>query len=417
RPVEAFPGSRQVALNRFLNLERKLSAENILYKAYRKFMSEYEELGHMSLAEGTGQYYIPHHAVQKIERDEVKLRVVFDASAKCHSGVSLNQCLLVGPKLQQDIVDVLVGFRVHKVAFTTDICKMYRQIDVLPQYRGYQYILWRDSPQVIVKEYVLNTVTYGVNSAPYLALRVLRHIADTDCEKLPEVKGVLYNHTYMDDICVGAESLEAAEALQLNLVTTLARSGLELKKWASNKPELLKNILQEDSSSDPLLFEQENATQVLGMRWNHDKECFSFCISDFKLIPTKRGVLSMIARIFDPLGLLAPTIFYAKCIMQRVWVARIGWDEQLPADIAEDWNRFYHSLGWLVGIQIPRYIGCSTGCKYEVCGFSDASEKGYAAVVYLRVTAPSGDVRIYLLGSKTKLAPMKAMSIPRLELC
>ncbi|XP_022170488.1 uncharacterized protein LOC111033862, partial [Myzus persicae] len=260
RPVEAFLGSRQVALNRFLNLELKLSADNILYKAYRKFMSEYEELGHMSLAEGTGQYYIPHHAVQKIERDEVKLRVVFDASAKCHSGVSLNQCLLVGPKLQQDIVDVLVGFRVHKVAFTTDICKMYRQIDLLPQYRGYQYILWRDSPQVIVKEYVLNTVTYGVNSAPYLALRVLRHIADTDCEKLPEVKGVLYNHTYMDDICVGAESLEAAEALQLNLVTTLARSGLELKKWASNKPELLKNILQEDRSSDPLLFEQENAT-------------------------------------------------------------------------------------------------------------------------------------------------------------
>jgi len=94
-------------------------------------MSDYEELGHMSRTEGDGQYFIPQHAIQKVDGDNVKPRVVFDASAKCHSGLSLNQCLLVGPKLQQNIVDVLTGFRVHKVAFTTDICKMYRQIDVL----------------------------------------------------------------------------------------------------------------------------------------------------------------------------------------------------------------------------------------------------------------------------------------------
>jgi len=416
RPVEDFPGSRQVALNRFLQLERKLSADEVLYKAYRKFMLDYESLGHMTLAEGPGQYFIPHHAIQKLEGDSVKLRVVFDASAKCHSGVSLNQCLLVGPKLQQDIVDVLIGFRVHKVAFTTDICKMYRQIEVLPQYRGYQYILWRDTSQASLKEYTLNTVTYGVNSAPYLALRVLRYIAETDCENFPDVKGALRHQTYMDDICVGAESLEAAKTLQSNLISTLARSGLELKKWASNTPELLEHLRPEDCSGNPLAFEQNDATHVLGMRWNHDQDYFSFTINNFKMIPTKRGVLSMIARIFDPLGLLAPAIFYAKSIMQRVWVAQIGWDDQLPSDIAEDWCDFYQSLGWLVGIKIPRYIGCSAGCSYDLCGFSDASTKGYAAIVYLRVTTKSGSVGVYLLGSKTKLAPMKTSSIPRLEL-
>ncbi|KAF0703914.1 Integrase catalytic domain-containing protein, partial [Aphis craccivora] len=311
RSAEAFPGSRQVALNRFLNLERKLAADKILHRAYCKFMTEYEELGHMSRAEGEGRYFIPHHAVQKFEGDELKLRVVFDASAKCHSGISLNQCLLVGPKLQQDIVDVLVGFRMHKVAFTTDICKMYRQIEVLPQYRGYQYILWRDSPQESVKEYTLNTVTYGVNSAPYLALRVLRFIADNDCEALPDVKAVLYNQTYMDDICVGTGSLEAAKTLQFDLIKTFARSGLQLKKWASNNPELLSHLPAEDCSSAPLTFDQDDASQVLGMRWNHGKDYFSFSINNFKLILTKRGVLSMIARIFDPLGLLSPSIFYA----------------------------------------------------------------------------------------------------------
>ncbi|CAI6370535.1 unnamed protein product [Macrosiphum euphorbiae] len=107
---------------------------------------------------------------------------------------------------------------------------MYRQIEVLPQYRGYQYILWRNTSQASLKEYTLNTVTYGVNSAPYLALRVLRYIAETECENFPDVKGALHHQTYMDDICVGRESLEAAKTLQSNLINTLARSGLELKK-------------------------------------------------------------------------------------------------------------------------------------------------------------------------------------------
>ncbi|KAL4083425.1 hypothetical protein QTP88_028741 [Uroleucon formosanum] len=318
-------------------------------------MSEYEELGHMTRAEDAGQYYIPHHAVQKVDGDDVKLRVMFDVSAKCHSGVSLNHCLLVGPKLQQDIVDVLVGFRVHKVAFTTDICKMYRQIEILPQYRGYQYILWRESPQVAVKEYTLNTVTYGVNSAPYLALRVLRYIADTECADQPDVKRALYNQTYMDDICVGAESLEAAKVLQSNLIQTLTRSSLQLRKWASNSSELLDHLNPEDRSGSPLTLEQDNTTHV-------------------------------------------------------------GWDSRIPSDIADEWCNFYHSLGWLVDIQIPRYIGCYTGCRYILCGFYDTSEKGYAAVVYLRVTDPSGATATYLLGAKTKLAPMKTMTIPRLEL-
>jgi len=124
----------------------------------------------------------------------------------------------------------------------------------------------------------------------------------------------------------------------------------------------------------------------------------------------------MIARIFDPLGMLSPTIFYAKTIMQRLWIAQIDWDSKLPADISEEWCNFYHSLSWLREIRIPRYIGCSTGCSYLLCGFCDASEKGYAAVVYLRATDPSGITDVFLLGAKTKLAPMKPITIPRLEL-
>jgi hypothetical protein len=127
----------------------------------------------------------------------------------------------------------------------------------------------------------------------------------------------------MDDICVGAESLETAQVLQTNLIRLLGQSGLELKKWASYSPELLYEMKPEDCTGDPLTFDQENSVQVLGMRWNPRGDFFSSYTNDLRLILTKRGVLSMIARIFDPLSLLSPTTFYVKTIMQRLWLAQV----------------------------------------------------------------------------------------------
>lgn len=173
-----FDGMHRVAAQRFEYLERRLEQNKDLGVAYRSFMKEYETLGHMSVAKNPGRYIISHNAVWKQEIGESKSRVVFDASARSVSGKSLNDTLYVGPKLQGDIVDVLLGFRLYRFAFSADICKMYRQIKVNADYRGYQHVLWRATPVDALKEYELNTVTYGVNSAPFLALRVLHDIAD-----------------------------------------------------------------------------------------------------------------------------------------------------------------------------------------------------------------------------------------------
>lgn len=132
---EVFRGSRTVALKRFEYLERKLSADSRLLELYTQFMSEYSSLGHMSLASSPGAYFIPHHAVYRPSETDPKIRVVFDASARAFSGVSLNNCLLPGPKLQRDVVDVLLLFRLLRYVFTTDICKMYRQILIAPEQR------------------------------------------------------------------------------------------------------------------------------------------------------------------------------------------------------------------------------------------------------------------------------------------
>jgi len=138
-------GSRDVAVRRFESLERKLAEDHKLRQLYIEFMREYTSLGYMSVATSPGVYYMPHHAVYRPDDGDKKLRVVFDASATGFRGPSLNSNLLPGPKLQNDIVDILTRFRIYRHAFTADVVKMYRQILILPEYRKFQYILWRET--------------------------------------------------------------------------------------------------------------------------------------------------------------------------------------------------------------------------------------------------------------------------------
>jgi len=320
-----FEGMLGRNLKRFEHLERKLRHDEELGIAYRKFMAEYETLGHMSIAQNPGLYIILHHAVWKQGNGQTKLRVVFDASACSTSGLSLNDTLYVGPKLQRDIVDVLLGFRLYRFAFSSDICKMYRQIQVNPEYHQYQHILWRASPVEALKEYTLNTVTYGVNSAPFLALRVLHDIADRCCAQSTSVQKAIRLQTYMDDICTGAETLDEAYKLQQNLIKSLANHGFELKKWSSNSKKLLKRIPKEDRASGSLSFDDERSiVQVLGLNWESNEDTFRYDFSSIKFVFTKRGVLSVIARIFDPLGFLSPVVLFAKHLMQSVWTSGIA---------------------------------------------------------------------------------------------
>lgn len=253
----SFPGSRDMAEHRFKSLERKLTANSKLRTLYSAFMDEYVSLGHMSVAKTPGQYVIPHHAVYRPDDGDDKIRVVFDASARCSRSPSLNQCLYQGPKLQQDLVDILIRFRVHKYALTADICKMYRQILVSPEHRTLQHILWRSSPTEDLIEYELNTVTSGLTCAPFLAIRVLQAIAENDCVDNDDVRDALLQQTYVDDICVGADSVPELTVIQANLIKILSKSGLELKKWLSNTDEVLNAVPVADRQNNPMLFNDD----------------------------------------------------------------------------------------------------------------------------------------------------------------
>lgn len=169
----------------------------------------------------------------------------------------------------------------------------------------------------------------------------------------------------------------------------------------------------------PLSFQEDASIKALGLSWNPLRDSFSF---NFQLSNpmevTKRSVLSVISRIFDPLGLIAPVVISAKIFLQQLWIRKLEWDSPFPDDLKEWWNEYYYSLKHLSNISIPRWTNQSPeDLSIELHGFSDASSRAYAAVVYLRVLNSMDQFNVSLLISKTKVAPIKTISIPRLELC
>ncbi|KAL4125832.1 hypothetical protein QTP88_010072 [Uroleucon formosanum] len=269
--------------------------------------------------------------------------------------MSLNRALHPGPKLQTDIVNILIRFRLFRHAFTADIFKMYRQILILPEFRVYQHILWRDSPLDQLIDYELNTVTYGVNCTPFLALRVLRAIADNDGESFPRVRDAICHQTYVDDICYGADTI----AVQSELNSVLARSGVELRKWSSNTPAILQAVPADHCVVKSTSFADDDSvgTKDLGIHWypNEDYFCSELRLEVSPTF-TKRGILSLTAQFFDPLGLFAPTMFLPKHIMQRTWQAACEWDGPLPCDIRTDWAQFVIALPQLSTVRVPRVV-------------------------------------------------------------
>ncbi|XP_073831861.1 uncharacterized protein [Musca autumnalis] len=179
--------SHNTALRRFTAQERRLANNPELKTEYVAFMRDYESFGHMSLVKNLNlhepHYYIPHHCVLKPNSTSTKLRVVFDASCATSSDTSLNDILMVGPTIQEELFLLLLRFRLHRFALTADIVKMYRQVLVSPEDRKFQYILWRYSDKEEIKTYRLNTVTYGTSAAPFLAVRALHYLADEYSER------------------------------------------------------------------------------------------------------------------------------------------------------------------------------------------------------------------------------------------
>lgn len=432
-PFKSYPPnlgeSRDMAIQRLKQLERRLARQPEVSQEYHAFMKEYQELGHMEEVPqnevmSSNNYYIPHHYVLKEESTTTKLRVVFDASARTTNGKSLNDCLLVGPTIQEPLFNILLRFRTHPVAFTADIAKMYRQILIRKLDTDYQRIVWRESPEHPIKDYRLLTVTYGTGPAPYLATAVVDQHAQNHADEFPLAAVVARRDLYMDDCMSGAETVKEALLLQQQLLDLMKCGGFELRKWSSTHPEVtdaLPESLRETKSV--LSVELGHTIKALGIYWHPSTDQFFFKIDNLtsteKKVLTKRCILSDIAKIFDPIGWLAPVVVTAKIMMQQLWKLELGWDHLLPEEIERSWIHYKSQLKQIESIRIPRCIKPSptSDCQLALLGFSDASEKAYSAVVYLASYSSFSPPSIAIVTSKTRVAPVKTVSLPRLELC
>ncbi|UYV61696.1 hypothetical protein LAZ67_1005939, partial [Cordylochernes scorpioides] len=226
--------SRSQALRRFFNLEKRLQANPSLKSQYINFMREYMELNHMELIplkelkKPSNQcFYLPHHGVLREQSTTTKIRVVFDASSRSTNNLSLNDFLHVGPKLQQNLFNILLRFRTFPIAITADIEKMFRQIRLNSDDRDYHRILWRENPEDPLLEYRLLTVTYGTASAPFLAIRTIQQLAEDESSKFPSASSIVFRDFYVDDLISGAYSIQEAKSLVAELSSLLNKEFIE----------------------------------------------------------------------------------------------------------------------------------------------------------------------------------------------
>ncbi|CAI6368824.1 unnamed protein product [Macrosiphum euphorbiae] len=413
--------SRPMAERRFYNLERRLSKDEKLAEQYNMFISEYLALNHMELANPTctgPKYYLPHHPVFKANSTTTKLRVVFDGSANTKSGIALNDVLLKGPKVQSDIFHILLRFRIHQVVITADVEKMYRQVLVAPEDRDLQRILYRKSPTDQLQEYRLCTVTYGTKSASYLATRCLSEIGK--CTDNPKLNRVITQDFYVDDLLSGGASEDECYQIYSSLVKHFSPAGFPLRKWCSNSVNLINQI--PSACNDPtfvLKLSENDTVTALGLTWQPITDQFRFTFKHWSppLNMTKRTLLSDINSVYDPIGLISPVLILGKIFIQQLWGMKMSWDDIIPSELQARWIKFYNSLQSLHELAIPRKVINTADSKVTIHGFCDASQEAFGACIYLRSASPNGQVQVHLLASKSRVAPMKATTIPRLELC
>ena len=340
-----------------------------------------------------------------------------------HAGVSLNDSLLVGPTVHSPLIDVLMFFRSWRIGLVADVSKMYRGIMLVAKDKDLHRYLWRKDNSEPLRDYRMKRVTFGVSSSSFVANMCLKQNAKDFQKEFPLGVMAVERSFYVDDGLTGADDIKTAVRTQKELQELFKKGGFTLHKWNSNDPKVFKHIdpkLRSDGgavqNTGDLLY-----TKTLGLQWKADTDQFHVTVSQSPSRDrmTKRQLLSDISRLFDVLGWFSPTIVKVKILQQRLWELGLGWDQPIPLEIENVWRQWRKELPELIEVPIPRcyhprdvYI-----TSRQLHGFSDASANAYSAVIYLRMIDTKGEVHSSLVTSKTKVAPIKRLTIPRLELC
>ena len=424
------PNNRALAFQRLKGLKRKFRSNDVFQRKYTEFIDDLFVKGHASpvpvedLSRDDGKvWYLPHHGVMHPRKK--KLRVVLDASAR-FGGTSLNDQLLSGPDCSSTLIGVLVRFRQECVAFMADLQCMFYQVKVPVDQRDLLRFLWwpgGDVDQSII-ECRMHAHIFGATSSPAVAKFALRKTAlDNATSFSPLAVETVHRSFYVDDCLRSVYSVEEAIDLSAELRALTQKGGFRLTQWTSNSREVLNSIPESERAKNvkevDLDHEELPSEKALGVFWRVETDTLGFQVTCLEKAASRRGVLSVVSSVYDPLGMVAPFILSGKIIVQELCRLRLGWDDQIPDEILTRWQRWLSSLLHLDSFSIPRcYLPQSFGAlsSAQLHHFADASNDGYGCVSYLRLKNQAGQIHCSFVFGKGRVAPLKQLTIPRMEL-
>lgn len=420
--------NRSQAESRLQWQKKKMQKDENYKRDYTEFMRKLVTKGyaHKVPKEETSTnqeaYYLLHHGVYHPQKK--KIRVVFDGSAK-YCGSSLNDNLLQGPDLANSLVGVLTRFRQEYVATISDIEAMFYQVKVPQRHQDYLRFLWWTDGDLGKEpdEYRMSVHIFGAASSPSIANYALQTTANNYKDTDTEAATVIRRNFYVDDCLLSVEDDDKAIRLVKSLVEGCAQGGFRLTKFISNSKQVLASIPESEASitvQDLDLQKDCTLQRALGIQWKLEDDKFGFTVNTPNKPMTRRGLLSIISSLYDPLGFLAPCILPAKKLLQELCTDdELGWDDEISEEQKERWKKWLHELDDLDKVTTDRCLkpkDFGDVVKAEIHVFSDASTIGYGSVAYLRIENNTGRVHVSFLLGKARLSPIKPISIPRLEL-
>jgi len=382
-------------------------------------------------------YYLSHHEVLKPDSESTPCRIVFNSSSK-FKGHVLNEYWAKGPDLLNNLLGVLIRFRENNVAIAGDIRKMYHSVAISDLDQHTHRFMWRDMDSFRRPDiYKIKCVSFGDKPAGAIAALALRKTAQLGEDEFPDAAGIIRNNTYVDDILGSVPSEDEAIRITSQIDSILSKGGFQVKGWNTSTDDSKTTIKVCTSVHKP----DDDTSKVLGVVWNSKTDKLEFVAkvnfsprhrkvrtepdltsADIpRMVPeilTKRMILSLVNGIFDPLGLSAPFVVQGKMLLRKLnKQEKADWDDPIPQDLRDDWIKFFMQLFDMEKIVFRRSTKPSTAIgEPSLVLFSDASEEAFGACAYIRWKTQDGSFRSNLLAAKSRLSPMRKITIPRLEL-
>lgn len=425
------PNSKELAMSHLMKLKQRLTSDDEFRKDYNSFMQDITSSGYaerVPVDEASTKSkqvgYSPHHGVYH-KKKPGKIKVVFDCSFVC-DGQSLNQQLLQGPDLTNNLTGVLCRFRQERIAFMCDIQAMVHQVKVDVEHRNLLRFLWWDDPEMKrdLVEFRRTVHLFDATSSQGCANFAFKTTADRYQESCGrEGADFVRRNFYVDDGLKSVQFVEQAKELIKNTKSLCQKGGFRLHKFTSNNKEVMSPVPQEDRATDRkdchLVNDVTAIERALGVHWCIESDTLQFKIIMQDKPLSRRGILSTVSSVFDPLGLVASFILVGKRFLQELCRDGVVWDDEVPDDLRPQWEKWRAELPVLESLRIAR---CYKPQKFDVVKnvelrhFSDSCQNGCGQCSYLRLVDDKNRVNCSLAMGKSRVTPFKPITIPRLEL-